>query len=251
MIFSSKKPKTRKIIVLLTFFIAISCVFAVLIYNGVILLNNPSDKTFPIKGVDVSAYQGDIDWPVLAEQNIRFAFIKATEGSNFTDPKFEYNYEQARKTNLFVGVYHFFSYDSGGKAQAGHFISAVPKTENMLPPVIDVEFYGDKEQNPPDKAAVQTELAIMVEALKDHYGCYPIIYAVEKSYDLYISGAFSECDIWIRDVFFRPGALSDGRAWTFWQYTNRARMEGYSGREKFIDINVFYGAEEEFEIYVN
>ena len=63
-----------------------------LFYFGILQLNNPSGKTYPVRGVDVSSYQGDIDWPVLAQQDIQFAFIKATEGSSFTDPCFAENF---------------------------------------------------------------------------------------------------------------------------------------------------------------
>lgn len=77
--------------------------------------------------MDVSSWQGEIDWPTLAGQGLSFAFIKATEGSGFTDPRFSYNWEQARKTALRVGAYHFFSYDSPGETQADNFIAAVPR----------------------------------------------------------------------------------------------------------------------------
>ena len=73
-------------------------------------------------------------------------FIKATEGSSFVDEHFAYNYAEARKTDLAVGAYHFFSYDSPGAAQAENFINTVAPHAGMLPPVIDVEFYGDKEK---------------------------------------------------------------------------------------------------------
>ena len=76
----------------------------------------------------------------------------------------------------------------------------------------------------------------------------PVIYATEKSYDLYLAGEYADYDIWIRDVVTVP-SLSDGRQWTFWQYTNRERLEGYSGDERFIDMNVFWGTEEEFANY--
>ena len=222
--------------------------FVDMAYSGAILLNNPSDKKYPVKGVDVSLYQGNIDWAVLETQNIKFAFIKATEGSGYVDPKFAYNYEQAQKTKLRVGAYHYFSYDSSGKTQAELFISTVPKIENMLPPVIDVEFYGDKEINLPDIAIVRSELNVMIEELQNHYGCTPIIYAVKKTYDLFIADSFPDCDIWIRDVILTP-KLSDGRTWTFWQYTNKKKLDGYSGEERFIDMNVFSGTESEFEKY--
>ena len=71
----------------------------------------------------------------------------------------------------------------------------------------------------------------------------------QKSYKLYISGSFQDCDIWIRDVISKP-KLSDNREWTFWQYTNRERLEGYQGDEKYIDMNVFYGTNEEFDNYM-
>ena len=62
------------------------------------------------------------------------------------DDNFAYNYSEARKTGLRVGAYHFFSYDSEGSTQADNFIETVENFEGMLPPVIDLEFYGDKRQ---------------------------------------------------------------------------------------------------------
>lgn len=222
-------------------------VTAILLYNGILVLNNPSKSRYPVRGVDVSAYQGLIDWEVLASQNISFAFIKATEGSSFTDKYFEKNYEQAQKTDLRIGAYHFFSYDSPGATQAEHFINTVEKCESMLPPVIDLEFYGDYGNNPPDQAVVRKELDNMISILKEHYHTDPIIYATQKSYSLYLEGAYDNCDIWIRNVFTTP--LLSGREWTFWQYTDKARLDGYSGEEKYIDMNVFNGTKEEFAAY--
>lgn len=219
-----------------------------LVWNGVILLNNPSRESYPVRGVDVSSYQGDIDWPLLASQGIDFAFIKATEGSGFVDPCFADNFAQARETGLRIGAYHFFSYDSPGETQADRFIETVPDVEGLLPPVIDVEFYGDKERNLPDREETQKQLGILIERLEAHYGLTPILYATEKSYALYIAHAFPSCDIWIRNVVTAP-TLLDGREWTFWQYTNRERLDGTEGKERFIDMNVFAGTPAEFESY--
>ena len=76
----------------------------------------------------------------------------------------------------------------------------------------------------------------------------PIIYATERSYELYLAGGYSDYDIWIRNVITPPN-IADGREWTFWQYTNRGLLSGYEGEERFIDINVFAGTKEEFEAY--
>lgn len=230
-------------------FIAVLIVFCGFLFiNGTIKINTPSKSEYPIRGVDVSSYQGKIDWSVLSKQDIQFAFIKATEGSSYIDEKFSFNYEQAMKTNIRIGAYHFFSYDSGGSTQADNFISTVPKNENMLPPVVDIEFYGDKEKNPPNKADVTESLTLLLERLENYYGVKPIIYATQKSYKLYISGDYSDYDIWIRDVYFKP-TLTDGRKWTFWQYTDKGKLEGYKGIEKYIDLNVFCGSQQEFDIY--
>ena len=67
------------------------------IFGGIPRLNAPSTERYPVRGVDVSVYQGQIDWNTLAEQGISFAFIKATEGSSSEDPNFQRNWEQARQ----------------------------------------------------------------------------------------------------------------------------------------------------------
>jgi len=227
---------------------ALAAVYFYLIWNGFFLLNHPSKSRYPVRGVDVSHYQGDINWETLASQDISFAFIKATEGSSSVDSNFAYNYEQAQTTNLRIGAYHFFSYDSEGRTQAENFIANVEKMEGMLPPVVDLEFYGDKEINLPVRENVHEQLDVLLKELEDYYGMKPMIYATEKSYSLYLSGAYKDYDIWIRNVISKPH-ISDGRKWTFWQYTNRGRLKGYEGEEPYIDINVFNGTEQEFERY--
>ena len=110
----------------------------------------------------------------------------------------------------------------------------------MLPPVVDIEFYGNKYKNVPDIKQTQKQLQIMLEKLEEYYEKKPIIYATYKSYNLYIANNFEGNYIWIRDVYFKPN-LKDNRGWTFWQYSNKVRLNGYSGQEKRIDMNVFNG----------
>ena len=221
------------------------CIIAFLIYNGNIKFNHPSSKDYPVRGVDVSEYQGEIDWEKLSNQNIDFAYIKATEGSSYTDERFQYNYQNAITTNLKIGAYHFFSFDSDAISQSENYIKNVPKDMNLLPPVVDIEFYGDKNKNIPDVETTREQLKKLLERLEEYYQKKPIIYATNTSYNLYIKDNFEEYKIWIRDIFSTPN-LKDDRKWTLWQYTNRERLEGYNGEEKFIDMNVFNGSYEEF-----
>ncbi len=244
-----KNKILKKSVIIGSIFLAFCITFFALVWNGIIILNGPFADKYDIKGIDVSSYQGDIDWNVLSSQNISFAFIKATEGSSFVDKNFVYNFKEAQKTSLAVGAYHFFSYDSEGKTQAENFISTVVPFEGMLPPVIDLEFYGDKEKSPPDRSDVEKQLKIMLNLLEEHYNQKPIIYATEKSYELYLSNDYVEYDIWIRNVISKP-KLSDNRTWTFWQFTNRDKLDGYKGKEKYIDVNVFNDSLEEYAEYL-
>lgn len=211
--------------------------------NGIVIPNQVYARHYEVIGVDVSSYQGDIDWPTLAAQDIQFAFIKATEGSSYADEKFDDNWQNAAQTDLAVGAYHFFSYDSAGSTQADNFIAHVPVREDSLPPVVDVEFYGDKERNLPEKENVSPELHALLDQLEAYYGQKPIIYATEKSYVLYIWDEFDDYDIWIRNVVTDTNL----EHWNFWQYTDKMKLNGYDGQEQFIDMNVFSGTAEEWK----
>lgn len=223
-------------------------IFGLLVWKKVLIPNVLLASRYPVTGVDVSSYQGKVDWQILAGEGISFAYIKATEGSSFVDPCFAENYEQAQQTGLRVGAYHFFSFDSGGKTQAENFIAVVPSFEGMLPPVVDIEFYGEYEKNPPDREPVREQLDILLLELEAQYGIKPVLYATQKSYQQYLAGDFTDYDIWIRNVY-TPPLLSDGRNWIFWQYTDQGKLSGYDGEEQSIDRNVFSGSAEEFAEY--
>ena len=224
------------------FIAAAALIYAV--YFGYFHVNGFFASGYPIRGVDVSHYQGEIDWNVLAAQDIQFAYIKATEGSVHTDERFAENYQEARRTDLRVGAYHFFSFDSAGITQAENFIQTVEAFDGMLPPVVDVEFYGNKEANPPKPEDVVPQLRDYLDAVEEAFGIRPVIYATYESWELYIKGQFEADPLWIRDIWNKPDTSV---MWTFWQYTNRGRLEGFLGVEPYVDLNVFSGTEEEWE----
>ncbi len=240
--------KVLRIILLLLLLTGPAFLFSTLVHQKKIILNHPSTRKYPVRGIDVSRYQGKINWQKISKQKITFAFIKATEGSNHIDDKFSYNWKKALDTDLKIGAYHFFSFDSPGKSQAKNFISTVNKVEGMMPPVIDVEFYGNKAKNLPDPKAVKRELQVLLNDLEENYGKKPIIYATLKSYHLYIKAYFSDYPIWIRNVYYPPN-IDLKNKWTFWQYTDQQILEGYESDQKYIDMNVFNGDENDFESF--
>jgi lysozyme len=223
--------------------LAVAGVTLGLIWYSTARHNSPSEQDYPVHGIDVSAHQGEIDWPTLAEGQ-DFAFIKATEGSTFVDKRFATNWPGAQAAGLAVGAYHFFSFESPGTTQAANFIKTVPLTPGALPPVVDLEFYDLWSLNPPAIETVRAELDALLADLKTHYGQPPIIYVDTDMYSRYLAGSYADNPLWVRDLRSKP-KLPNDRAWTFWQYADNAKLSGYTGDEDSIDLNVFAGNAED------
>lgn len=232
-------PLAKKIIIALmgAFLIGISVIVSC--YFSTVKLNR---LKYPVCGVDVSNYQGLIDWDKLEEQNVAFAFIKATEGSGHIDESARRNLERASKTNIKKSAYHFFSFDSSGETQAENYISVVRADEIDMPPVVDIEYYADKKSNKPTKEETEQILRPLLEKLEEYYGVKPIIYTTLPVYFRYVKENFSDYPLWIRNVNFEPDLMN----WKFWQYCDKGELYGYKGEEKYIDLNVYNGTIEQF-----
>ena len=221
--------------------------FLFLRWRGLLLYSHEADPhQWEVFGVDVSSYQGTVDWHTLAGQGVDFAFIKATEGSLLQDKQFAANWAGALEAGVRPGAYHFLSYDSPGETQADNFIDLVPVTQGALPPVVDIEFYGPYLDTPPEKEQVQAILDPLLERLEAHYGVKPILYVTYRSYYSYLTDAkYAGYPIWCSS----PTVFPLLPRWDFWQYSHSARLEGYQGAQPLIDLNVFRGSREEFEAF--
>src|SRR5262249_18412599 len=120
---------------------------------------------YNVIGVDVSNYQGDIDWPALAGSNVVFAYIKATEGGDFRDKRFQLNWEGAKRAGLARGAYHFFTQCRSGVEQAKNFIATVPREPGALPPAIDAEHMGPCRTGQ-QVSSVMREITTLLDALE-------------------------------------------------------------------------------------
>ncbi|MDE5803049.1 MAG: glycoside hydrolase family 25 [Lachnospiraceae bacterium] len=245
----SKQFDKKIIFIVLTTLLCLMVLSAILVLSKKIHPNNLFITSYPVRGVDVSHYQGTIDWASIEEQNISFAFIKATEGSSYVDGCFSQNWKNISNTSILAGAYHFFSFDSAPSTQASLYIETVGSLPGKLPPVIDVEYYGDKEDSPPDKDTVTANLQELLNLLEEYYHVKPIIYTTYSVYDRYIKGIFDDYPLWIRNVYYTPN-LDIGNRWTFWQYSDTEKLNGYTGEEPFIDLNVFHGTPEELQKYI-
>lgn len=220
---------------------------ALLRWQGHILMSHESDpEEWEVFGVDVSTYQGKVDWEELAAQGVDFAFIKATEGSSLQDVRFAENWAGAQAAGIRPGAYHFFSYDTPGQQQAENFIRTVPVTAGALPPVVDIEFYGSYLEEPADRETARAILDPMLDALEEHYGVKPILYATYRSYQLYLSGgAYDDYPLWMSS----PGVSPLLWDWDFWQYSHSGHLEGYDGHQQWIDFDIFRGSKADFDAF--
>lgn len=200
--------------------------------------------TYPIQGIDISHHQGAIDWQALKQEGkVQFVFMKATEGGDFKDTRFQDNWKAAKELGIRRGAYHFYSFCKSGAEQAANFIASVPIDNKALPPVVDLEFLGSCKKRPPVQEAIQ-EIQICLDLLEKQYGKRPILYTTYAFYEVYLKDDLTSYDLWLRDTQKAP--ILENRDWKFWQFSNRGTRKGIKGK---VDLNVFHGSVKSFNQY--
>jgi lysozyme len=202
---------------------------------------------YDIHGIDVSHYQGDIDWKKLRHQGtidhcpVSFVMIKATEGADKVDDKFDYNFTQAREHGLTRGAYHYYSTQSEAADQARFFFQNVKLEQGDLPPVLDVE-QKPKGQN---VDAFRHDVLQWLRMAEHHYGVKPILYTYYKfKIDYLNDSVFNDYPYWIAHYYVDK--LKYRGQWTFWQYTDVGHVSGIGSRqEDVVDCNIFNGTLQE------
>ncbi|WP_315926390.1 GH25 family lysozyme [Mesorhizobium sp. SP-1A] len=208
-----------------------------------------SPRKLAVHGVDVSRWQGEIDWLKLRSQGANFAYIKATDGGDHLDPMFRKNWRGAADAGLKRGAYHFFYWCRTAGEQADWFIRNVPRVAGALPPVIDVEWNGESScRRRPSRETVLEKMQVFMDKLERHYGQRPVIYTAPDFYRDNLEGAFPNHHFWLRSVAAHPSKIYPGRRWMFWQYSGSGLSHGVSGK---IDLNVFHGSEDEWHDWVS
>ncbi|MDR1896228.1 MAG: glycoside hydrolase family 25 protein [Prevotellaceae bacterium] len=198
-------------------------------------------KGYNLHGIDVSHYQGNLDWTQIEnatggkknEIKISFAFIKATEGRSITDRMFKENWDKIEKTNLIRGAYHYFIPTRSATEQAQNFIANVKLKKGDLPPVLDVEVVGRY-----GSAKLKENMKIWLDIVEKHYGMKPIIYSYMDFYEMYLGNDsdFKQYPLWIAHYYKKKVKFK--RSWIFWQHNDKGIIPGI---DKPMDFNVFNG----------
>lgn len=191
---------------------------------------------YSVYGVDVSHYQQEIDWQQVRENEVSFAFVKATEGRTIRDKQFSNNWAGAGEAGIMRGAYHFYIPHLKPEVQAANFISTVKLTSGDLPPVLDVEVRGRKPV-----AQLREDLKVWLRLVEEAYGVKPILYTGYSFYIDYLDGHFDDYHLWIAHYNVTKLQLekSSRRKLAFWQHTDGGAIKGIDG---IVDCNVFYGS---------
>ena len=197
---------------------------------------------YRVHGIDVSHYQGDINWKMLEQTRqgkfpIQFIFMKATEGGDYADDRFAANFDSARVHGFVRGAYHFYNPKTDANKQADFFIQSVKLEAGDLPPVLDIEKKGK------DMKKLQADLKVWLRKVENHYGVKPIIYASYKFKTRYLNDSvFNTYPYWIAH-YYVDSVRYEGD-WKFWQHTDVGTLPGI---DEEVDLNVFNGGKNELD----
>ena len=180
--------------------------------------------------IDVSRFQGQIDFGKVTESPLKWIYIKATEGMN-TDPMFLTNVQGAKAAGMHVGCYCFFSEKSSASAQATHFLNTVKSAgvQCDLIPMVDVETL--KSYTPEQ---LVDSLQVLVDILEAEYHAKPLIYSGENFF-LKNLKAFAGYPLWIAKYSDKAPNI-DGLDYILWQASEMGVIDGIDG---YVDVNRF------------
>ena len=199
------------------------------IYN---VLSAHSKKVY---GIDVSEYQGNIDWNLIKTIEdsfpISFVFMRATAGKNKVDQKFSNNWKKS-KGKVIRGAYHYYRPNENSIEQANLFIKTVKLESGDLPPVLDIE----KLPKTQSIERLKVGLRRWLHQVEEHYKVRPIIYSGERYYHDFLKNDFPEYTFWIANYNFWVENVH--KDWLFWQFSEKASVSGIQGG---VDVNIYNG----------
>jgi lysozyme len=197
------------------------------------VLSNHKDKVF---GIDVSEYQGEIDWQEadsIENFKIGFVFVRATCGIDKVDSNFKENWKQLRSKKIIRGAYHYYRPNENSIAQAKFFVKSVQLNKGDLPPVLDIEQLPENQS----VDSLKVGLHRWLDYVDAHYKVKPIIYTGESYYKDFLKDEFSDYTFWVANYNFWVENIKDD--WLFWQFSEKGIVNGINEN---VDINIYNGS---------
>lgn len=186
-----------------------------------------------VNGIDVSRYQGDVNWSRVKAAGKLFAFIKASEGNNSTDPRFERNVTGAKAADVKIGFYHYAHPERNtAAAEAAHFVGTISGYDADFPHVLDVEGAASSI----GAAALTDWVDAWLEDVRRQTGHPVMIYSGASFARSYLGKELAEYPLWIAHYGVnKPMNNSTWGQWAVFQYSQSGQTDGISGN---VDLNV-------------
>lgn len=197
----------------------------------------------PILGIDVSHFQGDVDWNRIKKCNISFAYAKATQGTSFKDPKFKENQRNTKQAGLKHGSYHFYLTNEDPVKQAHHYINTIQSLdEGQMIPMLDLESGGIRGKIVVDK--FQKDVLIWLKIVEKKLGVKPIIYTNNPFGNAYLNHPeFSKYHLWLAEYRVKKPRIPKvwkNKGWTIWQRSEKGKLDGVHGDVDHDLVNEVY-----------
>lgn len=192
------------------------------------------DTCSHVHGIDLSHYQGQVFWEHVG-QNMKMAYVylKATEGGDRIDDRYERNIQLAHRYGIKVGSYHFFRPKSPAAEQLSNFRMQCRPAEQDLIPMIDIETTGGLSSS-----EFCDSLIKFLGMVEKEYRQPPLLYTFRNFYNWHLQGKVNDYKLMIAMYQPEEPVLEDRRDITMWQYTSKGRLKGISG---YVDKSRFMG----------
>lgn len=188
-----------------------------------------------LEGLDVSVYQGEINFSAVRESGIQAVYIRSSYGSRGVDRRFRQNCAGARAAGLPFGLYHYLNATdpAGARREAEHFAALLQEQEYQCRPALDFE--GHRSLSAPQATAAVLAFLERVEELTGHR---PMIYADHSTASAQLEEAVAQYPLWLAQWRVKEPSLrgTHWEEWTGWQYTSRGLVPGITG---FVDRDRF------------
>jgi len=189
----------------------------------------PRNEQAQYDGIDISSHQGYIDWAkVSSDKDIRFVYIKATEGATYRSPHYVHNLTQARRYGLLVGSYHYLSPTSSIDEQFENFSRYALKRLQHLVPMLDVEVRGDWS-----RSQLIDSVDKFCRLVEMHYGTQPMIYSTMGFYNKNLAPHFNKHRLYIGRYSKEEPEINWEGEYTIWQYSETGIIPGI---DAYVDL---------------
>ena len=189
----------------------------------------PRNQDAVYDGIDISSYQGYIDWEkVSSDKNIRFVYIKATEGATYRSPHYAHNITQARRHGMLVGSYHYLTSTSTIDEQFENFSKFALKQVQDLIPMLDIETRGDWS-----RSQLQDSVDKFCTLAEKVYGVQPMIYSTMGFYNKNLAPRFNKHRPYIGRYSNSEPEINWEGEYTIWQYSETGIIPGI---DAYVDL---------------